>query len=219
MGYYCNQEAVREGHQHPEINHSARFESSKDGFVQGIWHGRAGNHPSGRNPRSVLDVPTAPYKGAHYATFPPNLIAPLIRASCPRRSCPECGQAWAPVVEKTNIPTRGNSTIGPGYKELTEMGQSNRGQGEYSPGIIDSKILDYRPTCSHNHDPIPGIVLDPFIGSGTTGAVARELQRRWIGLDISMDYIDQQAKVRALKWTPSNALNQLPLFKRETADD
>jgi DNA modification methylase len=37
-----------------------------------------------RNKRSVWTVPTAPYKGAHFATFPPALIEPCILAGCPR---------------------------------------------------------------------------------------------------------------------------------------
>jgi site-specific DNA-methyltransferase (adenine-specific) len=36
----------------------------------------------------------------------------------------------------------------------------------------------------------PGdVVLDPFFGSGTTGAVARKLQRNWIGIERDPDYI------------------------------
>jgi DNA modification methylase len=37
-------------------------------------------HPNGRNRRSVWTVPTSPYKGAHFATFPPDLIEPCIKA-------------------------------------------------------------------------------------------------------------------------------------------
>jgi len=36
-----------------------------------------------RNKRSVWTVNTKPYKGAHFATFPPALIAPMILAGCP----------------------------------------------------------------------------------------------------------------------------------------
>jgi DNA modification methylase len=36
-----------------------------------------------RNKRSVWTVATAPYKGAHFATFPPKLIEPCILAGCP----------------------------------------------------------------------------------------------------------------------------------------
>jgi site-specific DNA-methyltransferase (adenine-specific) len=37
----------------------------------------------------------------------------------------------------------------------------------------------------------PGdIVLDPFLGSGTTGAVAKKLQRHWIGIELEPKYIE-----------------------------
>tara|TARA_B100000131_G_scaffold180694_1_gene174379 strand:+ start:221 stop:1063 length:843 start_codon:yes stop_codon:yes gene_type:complete len=36
-----------------------------------------------RNKRSVWTVPTKPFKGAHFATFPPELIEPCILAGCP----------------------------------------------------------------------------------------------------------------------------------------
>jgi DNA modification methylase len=36
-----------------------------------------------RNKRSVWSVNTKPYKGSHFATFPPDLIEPCILAGCP----------------------------------------------------------------------------------------------------------------------------------------
>jgi len=40
------------------------------------------------------------------------------------------------------------------------------------------------------------IILDPFIGSGTTCMVARDLGRDAVGLDLSLDYLVNNAKVR-----------------------
>jgi len=37
--------------------------------------------------------------------------------------------------------------------------------------------------------PPKGIVLDPFFGSGTTGLVAQNLGRNWIGIELNKDYI------------------------------
>ena len=36
--------------------------------------------------------------------------------------------------------------------------------------------------------PVGGIVLDPFFGSGTTGAAAKRLGREYIGIDLNSDY-------------------------------
>jgi DNA modification methylase len=43
----------------------------------------AGASTGNRNKRSVWSVTTKPYKGAHFATFPPDLIEPCILAGCP----------------------------------------------------------------------------------------------------------------------------------------
>jgi len=37
--------------------------------------------------------------------------------------------------------------------------------------------------------PKGGIVLDPFMGSGTTAVVAKKLGRKWIGVELNKDYI------------------------------
>ena len=37
--------------------------------------------------------------------------------------------------------------------------------------------------------PKDGIVLDPFIGSGTTAIAAKKLGRKYIGIDINPEYI------------------------------
>ena len=36
--------------------------------------------------------------------------------------------------------------------------------------------------------PKGGVVLDPFMGSGTTGVVAKRLGRYFWGVELSMDY-------------------------------
>jgi DNA modification methylase len=41
-------------------------------------------HPLGRNKRSVWTIATQPYRGAHFATFPEDLVRPCILAGCPK---------------------------------------------------------------------------------------------------------------------------------------
>lgn len=41
--------------------------------------------------------------------------------------------------------------------------------------------------------PESGIVLDPFMGSGTTGVVAKQLGREFIGIDLNSEYVEISA--------------------------
>lgn len=74
------------------------------------------------NRRSVWTIPTQPFSGAHFATFPEALVEPCILAGCP----------------------------------------------------------------------LGGVVLDPFVGSGTVGAVAERLGRRWVGTDLGYQDISRE---------------------------
>ena len=50
--------------------------------------------------------------------------------------------------------------------------------------------------------PIGGLVLDPFIGSGTVGAVAERLGRRWVGVDLNYQQLAQKRTAqRGLRYT------------------
>ncbi len=73
----------------------------------------------GANKRSVWTVSTKPFAGAHFATFPEDLITPCILAGCPK----------------------------------------------------------------------DGIVLDPFMGAGTTALVSLSHGRKFIGLELNPEYI------------------------------
>jgi len=73
----------------------------------------------GRNKRCVWKVTTKPFKEAHFATYPEQLIEPMIDAGCP----------------------------------------------------------------------VDGIVLDPFMGAGTTALVAIKQNKRYIGIELNQEYI------------------------------
>ena len=63
--------------------------------------------------------------------------------------------------------------------------------GEYSS---KHETTGWRPTCDHDGDPVPATVLDPFVGSGTTVAVAQTLGRRGVGVDLNTEYLDIAVK-------------------------
>ena len=60
---------------------SDRVPGKTNGNMKAV--GRGGKNAFRRNKRSVWTVCTQPYKGAHFATFPPALIAPMILAGSP----------------------------------------------------------------------------------------------------------------------------------------
>ena len=44
------------------------------------------------------------------------------------------------------------------------------------------------PTCDCEAPREPGLVLDPFFGSGTTAVAAEQLQRHWLGIELNADF-------------------------------
>lgn len=100
-------------------------------------------HKPTRNRRDVWTVPVRPYKGAHFATFPPALIEPCILAGS-------------------------------------------------RPGDI---------------------VLDPFMGSGTTAAVALQHGRQYLGCELNPEYGALQQERIALSLEKCSDSGQPDLFE------
>jgi site-specific DNA-methyltransferase (adenine-specific) len=51
-------------------------------------------HPLGKNPGDVWALPSANFKGEHFATFPPALVERPLIATVPERTCLQCGEPW-----------------------------------------------------------------------------------------------------------------------------
>ena len=54
-------------------------------------------------------------------------------------------------------------------------------------------------TCIKATAPEGGVVLDPFLGSGTTAVVARSLGRHYLGIDCSPEYCSMARRRLAAK--------------------
>jgi len=81
-----------------------------------------------------------------------------------------------------------STTDGKSIRNMRTVWEIVNGQNSYKHYAGFPKKLVETPikaTC-----PINGVVLDPFIGSGTTAVVAQELNRNWIGVDINKEYLD-----------------------------
>lgn len=106
---------------------------------KGLW--KTAGKDAGRNRRSVWTIVPQPFKGAHFATFPPNLVRPCILAGCPEG----------------------------------------------------------------------GTVLDPFTGSGTTGVVALQHGRQFVGIELNPEY----AEMARLRIATEGTAVPDPKVKRE----
>ena len=81
------------------------------------------NETGRRNRRSVWTVTTKPYKGAHFATFPPDLITPCILAGAPAGGIvldPFMGSGTTAAVAIANGRDYLGCELNPAYKELQD---------------------------------------------------------------------------------------------------
>lgn len=130
------------------------------------------------------------YAGPHHAVFPPELPEMAILAGTSAAGvCPHCGKQWRRCVEKPQPPAeirnRGNGSKMDFHTRQTGSGQKLQDWYDAHPATTTGWL----PSCScPAHDPIPAVVLDPFVGSGTTCMVAEWLGRDSIGLDLSDEY-------------------------------
>ncbi|HVI69452.1 MAG TPA: site-specific DNA-methyltransferase [Magnetospirillaceae bacterium] len=61
--------------------------------------------------------------------------------------------------------------------------------------------------CECEAETLPGVVLDPFLGSGTTAVAAETYGRRWIGIELNPVYVEL-ANARLHQWRAEQAERQ-----------
>jgi len=184
--YYYDADAVREANSEPERtnwDHGMKLDSSRNDHYERPF----GTPGIGRNRRTVWNIATQPYSGAHFATFPEALVEPCLLAGTSERGCcPVCGTAWRRVVEKEDDGTRQ-----PGNERAIAMGHSANGPTAMMRAgeAKTSTTTGWLPACEHDAPPVPCVVLDPFSGSGTVGVVAQRHGRKFVGVELSLPYI------------------------------
>lgn len=145
-----------------------------------------------RNLRSVWALPPSPYKGKHFAVFPPSLVKPCIEASTSTKGCcPHCGAPW----QRTGVEDPAEDETHDTWTQLRfQPGALEPEPVEENP---DELLASWRQGCGCElSPPVPAVVLDPFVGSGTTLLVAAGMGRAAIGLDLSHVYLHGLAQKR-----------------------
>ena len=148
-----------------------------------------GEYGGTRNKRSVWEIATAPFSEAHFATFPPALIEPCIKAGTSEKGCcAKCGAPWVRNVSKKFVLDH-EVALTERHVNADDNDQgSNRYKDGHQPGRYLSDTIDWSPSCSCNADVVPAAVLDCFGGAGTTGLVADRLQRNAILIELNPEY-------------------------------
>lgn len=96
-----------------------------------------------RNRRSVWSVSTKPYKGAHFATFPPDLIeACILAGTSDYGHCPDCSARWVRIINKKTGFAGGSGRAGRTAEEMNGRGKWRNG------GKAGNKNLKLGPTTT-----------------------------------------------------------------------
>ena len=139
----------------------------------------------GRNLRNWWLVNTEAFHGAHFATFPRALVRPMIRAGCPPLTCSACSKPWRRVMKRTKEP---DASVKGSHFDKGKTGGRDGGDRTQPGQRYAKKALGWSPTCSCDAPTVPGTVLDPFAGAGTSLLVAIEEGRNAVGIELNPDY-------------------------------
>ncbi len=170
-------------------------------------------HPLGPTPGDFWPVNTQPFPEAHFAVFPQKLCEKPILAGCPEQTCKYCGKPRMRIMKKQEIPIE-EAMKDPAYLRATPNKDGEyhgKGIKDYhsakaeNPSNAKRRILQSMRTisettgwtdceCKADDKYEPGVVLDPFAGSGTVGVVAEKLGRNSIQIDIKPEYCEMAYK-------------------------
>ena len=120
----------------------------------------------------------------HFATFPDLLAETCIKAGTSEYGCcPKCGAPYQRIVEASG------GVIGQSWHPHADDGVTGQVGGFPSAGY-KREFKGWKPGCSCDAgSPLPCLVLDPFMGSGTVAVVARELNRSSVGCELNPEYV------------------------------
>jgi DNA modification methylase len=191
--YFYDADAVREKHAEPERS-TGKMEGFDTKGTDGLSRPdfREGGkprtyNPAGRNLRDVWIINPQGFPGAHFATFPPALVEPCIKAGTSEKGCCSiCGAPIRRVVEATG------GTIGEAWHDHSDdlgLGQQKDADGMES---YSRETTGWEPTCDCEDagESVPCKVLDPFGGAGTAALVADRLGRDAVLVELNKEYAE-----------------------------
>ena len=160
---------------------------------------------AGKNPGDVWKIATHPFSEAHFATFPEKLIIPMIKSSCPKEICKKCGKARMRISKRAgtesgeakNAPTDYKKDFNKGKGVKEGHGFDGMGGGHKRQDWLNKHpytTLGWTKCDCQPQEYEAGIVLDPFMGAGTVGVVAKRLKRNYVGIELNPEYVKMAEK-------------------------
>lgn len=195
--YYFDLDGIRDkskplnrwGGQKLKANGKSKWD---DGTGQASYRDRDMQPNDGmKNPGDVSDfwdIPTKPSSDEHYASYNDKLIGKPIVAGCPQYVCNKCGKPREKIIENTPMVIKLSSRT-----EKMGLTKSKRVPSGTMVSPAINKVIGWTD-CGCNEGFSPGVILDPFCGTATTGCRALELGRNFIGFEGSNKFVKMGIK-------------------------
>lgn len=125
-------------------------------------------------------------------------------------------QYFLPSYEVVYLIVKPDFELQPKTNTLLDVWRIPPSQKKDHPNAFPERLVE---NCITAGSPLGGLIIDPFMGSGTTAVVAKLLNRDYIGCDLNPEYVELARKRVAnprQKRHASAPLIDLPLFQLET---
>jgi len=137
---------------------------------------------AGKNPGDVWTFSTQGFSGAHFATFPEELVKRCLLPGCPKEICNKCGKARI-RISKVKYDIDNETTPQNQPKHNPQVGR------QFAHGYSKHQTIGWTDCGCKASGFHPGIVLDPFAGSGTTCFVAKKYGYNYLGIEKNPEYV------------------------------
>jgi tRNA/tmRNA/rRNA uracil-C5-methylase (TrmA/RlmC/RlmD family) len=123
-----------------------------------------------------------------------------MKAGCPSEVCIKCGKPKRPFFTDTGryyVHDRNGEYVDEKYLEYhpkdgkTKIADATNVSisSVFNTNPIKERVTNWIPSCNCNAGFKPGVVLDPFAGSGTVGIVAKKQGKSAILIEINPEYL------------------------------
>jgi DNA modification methylase len=197
--YFWDQEAVRSELKAPAQTVPSGFGGhNRNGGTTYSGNAYDATQLGGANLRNYWLLGPEPSREEHYAAFPSEIPRRCILAATSEKGqCPACGSPWVRSTEITYTPrlaspkSQVKTTFGERSSGDVERGSIRPQELPYGRASKNVQTTGWQAGCQCDAgDPVPQLVLDPFLGSGTTALVADQLGRNAVGIELNPEYAE-----------------------------